>query len=678
MIFQELYDLAMRENLVPDPDFELKPIAWLVYIGRNGHLLNIAGTHYEIPNKTKTKSKGKVAAKQFSVPRDGGRTSGDRAFFFYDKAEYVFGLDVPGEKNPREPEKLKLRRELFRERVRKCAEETGDEAAQKLLIFLENVAEGGEQIDLASLPEKMVSNDLFAFVYQPDIDILMTDREKIKNYWKQSRSQGNVIPDSVVRQCLVTGNDCTDVGLFPGLKKVPGGSTSGVGLVSFNARAFESYGWHSNENAPICREAAEAVATALNRLIDTRPVDPNDPSRTLLRQNVRLSADTMACYWSRGESEFCGQIIGLLEADPAQVGELYQSIWKGEMPRYIEKNMFYALTLSGTQGRAVMRDWFESTIDKVEENLCRHFEDLNIERNNGGHEDRLVLRLESLLEAVADPAKNRSESIPGHVASGLLNTALSGQLYPATVLQRAVERYRCEIGKSNDDKEGWATRERNDARAALIKASLNRKRRKDNKICDRFVEVREIMDPNNKNPGYLLGRLMAVMEKLQVEALQSDKSDDDDNGSVSESEKEEKRKPQTINSTIVDRFFSGASATPKAVFPRLLINSKHHEKKLGEKHYGGMLRYRRYIDEILFHFDVNRYDNQLHKWAAGFPQFLTLDDQGLFIIGYHHMRHWLWMNSEEKKDWEGKYPDIPRAYKAKTDTEITEEENQEV
>ena len=61
---------------------------------------------------------------------------------------------------------------------------------------------------------------------------------------------------------------------------------------------------------------------------------------------------------------------------------------------------------------------------------------------------------------------------------------------------------------------------------------------------------------------------------------------------------------------------------------------------------------------------------------------MNLDDQGLFIIGYHHMRHWLWMNKEEKADWRSRYPDASRAYrsqgKADTTPENTEEKTQEV
>jgi len=676
MILQELYDFAIRDNLVPDPDFETKPISWLVHISHNGRLVNIEGTHYRVEIETKSKAKDKktkfkLLSKQFLVPRCGSRTSGDRAFFLYDKADYVFGLNVPEAKEPWTSKKLEIRRNLFLEQVKQCAEATNDEAAQSLLFFLENVAKRNETIDLTSLSEKVTSSDLFAFIYEPDINILMTERENIKNYWKNLRSPNDTTPAAIIRQCLVTGSDCSDIGLFPLIKKIPGGTPSGVGLVSFNSRAFESYGWSSNENAPVCRDAAEACSTALNRLTDPEPPDPQDTSQTLPRQNVKLSADTVACYWSRGESKFCSSVNDLFGSDPEKVGELYRSIWKGNMPSIKEYDNFYSLTLSGTQGRAILRDWFESTIDQVQKNLCQYFKDIEISRNNRSLKKLVIPHaLNFLLEAVADPVKNRSETVPGHLASGLLNSAFSGNIYPETILQRAIERYRYEIGKCNDEKDGWVTRERNDARAALIKAVLNRKKDKDTENKIHYVEVEKFMDPNNKNQGYLLGRLMAVLEKLQVEALQKEK-DEEEGISTQSSDTNVKRAPQfiNINSTIVDRFFSGASATPKATFPRLLANSKHHEKKLAEKDRGRALRYMQYIDNILFHFEVNVKTNQLNKFTEGFPQHLNINDQGLFVIGYHHMRHWLWMNKEEREVWEREYsekhPDIsiPRAYK---------------
>src|SRR5208282_2256167 len=106
MILQALYRLAMDENLMADPDYEMKPVAWLVRVDRDGRLLGIESAKSEPPEPAAGKRKPKSVAKQYSVPRESGRTSGDRAFFLFDKAEYVFGIDPLGE---RDAETLKKR-----------------------------------------------------------------------------------------------------------------------------------------------------------------------------------------------------------------------------------------------------------------------------------------------------------------------------------------------------------------------------------------------------------------------------------------------------------------------------------------------------------------------------------------------------------------------------------------
>ncbi len=118
----------------------------------------------------------------------------------------------------------------------------------------------------------------------------------------------------------------------PPIKRVPGGSTSGVALVSFNDRAFESYGWRRNENATVSREAAEACATALNRLLDRNPKDGN--GEALPQRHIRIGADTAVCYWGTAgrQQQFIDCFSPLLEANPEQVRELYRSIWRGVSP----------------------------------------------------------------------------------------------------------------------------------------------------------------------------------------------------------------------------------------------------------------------------------------------------------------------------------------------------------
>jgi CRISPR-associated protein Csd1 len=100
----------------------------------------------------------------------------------------------------------------------------------------------------------------------------------------------------------------------------------------------------------------------------------------------------------------------------------------------------------------------------------------------------------------------------------------------------------------------------------------------------------------SSNVPYVLGRLFSVLETIQSVANPG------------------------INATIRDRFYGAASATPRAVFPRILRTYQHHLAKLQ-----GGLR-------------VNR--EKLVQEIVGdlrdFPAHLNLADQGLFAIGYYH------------------------------------------
>lgn len=604
MILQALYQLAQREGLMEDPDFEPKPVAWLIRVAEDGRLMGIEGTHH-IPPEEKEKKKPKPRPKIFAVPREGGRTSGDRAFFLCDKAEYALGLDPEtDEKKKRPQEKLNIRFGLFKDRIKQCLDATEDAGVRAVHMLLENVTSGHQSI---SLPEGCVGNDLFAFVFAPDIDLLVTDRENVRAYWKILRNTQTADDISDI-QCLVSGQSGPPANLFPALKKVPGGTTSGVALVSFNSRAFESYGWKGNENAPISRDAAETCSTALNRLLDPRPVYSG---QALPQRHIRLSADTVVCYWSAKKSgeEFASVFAALLEANPEEVKQIYQSIWRGQPATIEDPSAFYALTLTGTQGRAIVRDWFESTVASVSRNLAVHFADLDIVRNTPKPKDRDLppqIPLRVLLESLAPLGKR--EEIPAHLAGELVRAAISGAQYPFSILQRALERTRAEIGKT-----AWSDLERRDARAALIKAVLNRRKRFSATLSHN-KEIHRDMDSDNRNPGYLLGRLMAVIERMQQVALGD------------------------INASVVDRFFSGASATPQAVFPRLLKNLRHHARKAKDEAQSagtaGWLEGQ--VDDIV-------------AQLTAFPTHLDLEQQGLFVIGYHHQRNWLWMKKEDRE-----------------------------
>ena len=111
-------------------------------------------------------------------------------------------------------------------------------------------------------------------------------------------------------------------------------------------------------------------------------------------------------------------------------------------------------------------------------------------------------------------------------------------------------------------------------------------------------------------PAYVLGRLFAVLEKVQFEAVGD------------------------INASIKDRYFTAACASPASVFPILLRLSQHHISKAEF----GRASDRR-IQDIL-----NLLDVELNP----IPQRLSLDEQGVFVLGYYHQRAAFYEPKNEK------------------------------
>lgn len=634
MILQSLYELAKSERLVPDPDFEMKPVAWTIVLKPNGELVQIKSRRTNLNEGTKRKPKW--VGNPMLVPRQPIRTSGDRAFFLVDKSEYTLAHDPAGK---RDPEKLALRVGLFREQVEACLAATNDSDLRAVNSFLASIDSFRPAISSAFEQDPWESNDMFAFEVGLASEPVHL-HEGVVGYWKESRK----VPDNESGEsfrCLVTGEEFRELGLFPLLKKVPGGTSSGVSLVSFNARAFESFNLSGNENAPISRTAAESVATALNRLVHSDFPDPANPERTLPRRNIRLTADTLGCFWATSSDD---EVNGLLDSIPDlfdaenedSVAEMYRSVWRGKSAPVQSPADFYVLVLSGAQGRAVVRDWIETTLGTANENLAQHFADLRIVRNTRAKKGATlepVIPLRRLAESIA--AEGKSENIPSSVEAGFLRAAFTGTPYPFQLLQRALVRTRAEAGR--DD---WIDSVRRDSRAALIRAVLNRRRRFDSQAFQRYPEVPESMNPNLESPGYSLGLLMAVLERLQQLALGD------------------------VNATVVDRYFGAASATPRTVFVRLLKSSRHHAEKATDTDEGRnrfmAQRLDRIIDFICSRFTLNR--KQYPPQSDGIPAHLDLEQQGLFVLGYHQMRHWLWMSREERDAWEATQTDLPRVF----------------
>ena len=116
------------------------------------------------------------------------------------------------------------------------------------------------------------------------------------------------------------------------------------------------------------------------------------------------------------------------------------------------------------------------------------------------------------------------------------------------------------------------------------------------------------LDNESPNVAYRLGRLFAVLEKAQKDAIPG------------------------ANTTIKDRYYGSASATPSVVFSQLVRLAQHHLQKA---EYG--FRTDKMIEDIM---------GGIEK----FPTHLSLDDQGMFAIGYYHQRQAFYTKTEKQKE----------------------------
>ena len=526
MILQSLRDLALREHLLELPDFEPKEVAWVITVGDGGEFLGLSNTVAE------AEPKGKPRRKKMLIPRQSGRTSGREAEFLVDKSEYVLGVEP---NNGRDSEELEKRRALFAAQVAAAAEATRAASLVAVRDFLASPEE--MQKCVAELGTNYKSNDLFAFSHADANGSPVHLDPAARQFWSEQRRPRA----SEVQQCLVCGDLRARVDKHPSIKRVPGGSTSGVALISFNAEAFESLGLQRNENAPVCRDCADAYTTALNRCLDNAYPSPVEEGKVLGRRNIRLSENTAAVFWGEKEGDLADLFADMLEGrNQDAVRALFGSPYKGR-PLTLDSSRFFALILSGGQGRAILRGTHVGTVAETAENLRKYFEEIDISPPRPAPLNRLLASVALIGDL---------ENLPPDLAGLFFVAAISGAKFPRWLLTAALNRARAE-------RKMPVPRER----AALIKAFLTRNLRK---------EIKVALDKDSPEPGYRLGRLFAVLENLQGRAI---------------------RNP---SATITDRFYGAASTRPQSVFVRLLHMAQHHAGKLD----GGVF-HQRLIAEIL-------------------------------------------------------------------------------
>ena len=567
MILQELVRYYDRKALDPDParrlpsfGLEDKEIRFVIEITPDGRVNQLRDTQ-RVQDKRKR-------AQAFLVPQGEKKTSGVRANLLWDSAQYVIGLA-----RERKGKDEVAPHQAFRQRIDELpASVLADEGIRAVRAALDRQDWSALQAHPA-WPEIVETNPVMTFQLAGDEDLVCQRPAVVA-----AAAAGSEVQDAPRALCLIDGQSRPIERLHASIKGVWGAQSSGANVVSFNARAFESYGKaeRQGENAPIGQRAAFAYTTALNHLLGKDS-----------RQRIQVG-DSSTIFWADRDSAFEGLFADLFGThdDPDRgstaVGKLLDALKSGRLPVGERDVRFFVLGLAPNAARIAVRFWLHAPVADLAPRVLQHFADLRVVRRYDG--DLPTPSLFRLLTSLA--VQNKADNVPPRLAGEWMRSILEGLPYPAALLNAAVVRCKAEQDVSY-------------LRAAILKAWLNRDhRRRYTGLSADHSEFKETLDMDQPDVPYRLGRLFAVLERIQQQAQPG------------------------INATIRDRYYGAASTTPVAVFTTLLRLKNAHLKKLAENQ---TIHFERLLGEVL-------------APVQDFPRQLTLAQQGRFALGYYHQR----------------------------------------
>ncbi|MCS4534036.1 type I-C CRISPR-associated protein Cas8c/Csd1 [Neisseria montereyensis] len=553
---------------VPPYGFSEEKIGWILVLSSDGLLVDV------VPHLSTDK---KPQPKLMSVPRPEKRTSGVKPNFLWDKTAYVLGVEANKDKAAAQSQPFVPSEKTFaafKQYHVQLLQDTADEGLRAVRLFLEHW-QPEKFAQAPCRPEMLDANVVFkldgssGYIHQ---------RKAAQALWATL-----LVNDEAERGlCLVSGEEAPIARLHPAIKGVWGGQSSGGSIISFNKESFTSFGKEQGANAPVSEQAAFAYTTALNYLLRRE----NKHSLTI--------GDSSTVFWAEAaehaEAEEAEDLFAAImdppddEQENNKIFNVLKQMEKGRPLQEIAPDLspdtrFYILGLAPNASRISIRFWLDTTFGKLFDNLAQHWQDLHLEPQ-AWKTPPSIWRL-----LVQTAVLGKSENISPLLAGEMARAVISGTPYPLSLLSQLIARIR-------------ADGDANGLRIALIKAVLQRRFRKD--LIKEEVPVS--LNTESRNTAYLLGRLFAVLERIQYQALGE------------------------LNAGIADRYYGSASAVPFSVFPRLLSGAKHHLSRLRKDKKGMAVNLDKDLGAII------------EQLPETFPRHFNIDEQGRFAIGYYHQK----------------------------------------
>lgn len=559
MILKALYDYYQRDKDSVPFGLKLQPISFIIVIDKYGKF-----SHIEDCRQGKTGT-------NYLVPV-GAHNNGVSPLLFWDNVMYMMNY-VPED-------------DIIPSNLSKKQQSTITKARNKNAAFIERckeVADLTNEEDLLAVKHFYLSNQLTE-VYKDSL----WNEVKTSSGWLSFRIKGHsrivaenkvLLEHNSIEEEHMNGM-CLIIGKFTSIVRLCAdtpitGTKNSAKLVSFNNESFCSYNKEQCVNSTISTEAEFAFSSAFKKLISK------------YSHNKFLIGNRTFVFWASRDNDASKQAEESLwnmfgfndtkEDDPnkgiEQVRKVFKTIYSGELKTSLD-DKFYILGLAPNSARIAVTYWAEIPLREFAERINRHFEDMEI--CDTRIEKKPYSGLRSILSAVTLGGK--TSDVTPNLPEAVVKSIFQGLPYPQPLYSSCIRRIKAEQSITI-------------TRVAILKAYLNR-------LNDNEQKIEIMLDKENKNQGYLCGRLFAVLDKIQGDA----------NGQHS----------------IKERYMNSASATPAAVFATIINLSSHHSEKLNE---AKNIYYEKLKQEIIDKIS-----------ADGFPAHLDLQDQGRFFVGYYHQQ----------------------------------------
>ncbi|MEM1042768.1 MAG: type I-C CRISPR-associated protein Cas8c/Csd1 [Bacteroidota bacterium] len=609
----ELYDLGLRlreKGELPPPGFAdyAAPIWWTISLR--------PPKHPGYPPQAELSERGGARPRP-----DSGRTSGVLAYPLVDTAAYVLGRDEKDDgKQDRQAAK---KHEAFRHRLDEVAEAIEDSDLVAAIHLL------GDALDQGVLTEdpqlEQVAADHWVSVQMMDGPLKgehLFEHEAVRRWWA-GWLDAEVKKKGFEGTCSITGEHRPLVDRIPGKGYFRGKAS----LLGLNEDAYVSYvgggGAAKKASIGVSYDAADVANRALGYLARserhkrTLVYDKESDLRTLtavfwLGEDDPVEVSGKGVFESDDFLSSLGDVVGrgfedeAPERDLKQIHNLLKLPWapKRESLRLDEVG-FYLAILSKNAYRVVVREWLALDLADVKKRLDAFLEATSIVRPGGGEPH--PVSIQQTLKALDGGSPN--------LGRDLLRTAFADAPLPQTILQPCLARLRVLFVKG--DAPWWQEH----ALAALLKLTLSHQ------------PGTAMTDSAEREKAYLCGKLLAVLGRIQQDALTTDNV-------VKTKEGEEGTPSASLNRTVTQRVFAAASTAPEPYLTPLVQRATvAHLPKLPE----GPQRSSK-PNEKDYRWTPDRGERELRGLMAeidksgGFPHILDLHGQAQFALGFYRQR----------------------------------------